>query len=114
VYPALTYAAARPTLRTMSIWPLQGFYRDCPEGAAPYRDPADMAPAERAFREAVVADFAARPPAAVMVARHANMPACAGRFDLLEYFRHDPRFEDTFTRFRPAGELDGYRLFRRT
>jgi hypothetical protein len=114
VYPALTYAAARPTLRTMSIWPLQGFYRDCPEGAAPYRDAAAMAPAERAFREAATQDFLARPPAAVMVARHANMPACGDRFDLLDYFRRDPHFDAAFARYRPAGELDGYRLFRRT
>jgi hypothetical protein len=114
VYPALTYAAARPTLRTMSIWPLQGFYRDCPEGAVPYREPAAMAPAERAFRDGVAQDFSARPPAAIMVARHAGMPACGDRFDLLDYFRHDPLFDAAFARYRPAGELDGYRLFRRT
>lgn len=114
VYPALTYAHARQTLHTMSIWPLQGAYRDCPAGAAPYREPGAMGRVEHALYQAVAEDFATRPPVAVMVARHTNMPACGGRFDLLEYFARHPLFAETLEGYRPAGEIDGYRLFLRT
>lgn len=111
VYPALTYAHARQTLHTMSIWPLQGAYRDCPAGEAPYRDPGAMTRAEHTIYHAVAEDFATRPPAALMVARHANMPSCGGRFDLLDYFSRHPLFAEALEGYRPAGEIGGYRLF---
>lgn len=95
----------------MSIWPLQGAYRDCPAGPAPYREPGAMGRAEHAVYQAVAEDFALRPPAAVMVARHANMPACGARFDLLEYFARHPLFVEALEGYRTAGEIDGYRLF---
>ncbi|MBR0670643.1 hypothetical protein [Neoroseomonas soli] len=111
VYPALTYAHARQTLHTMSIWPLQGAYRDCPAGPAPYREPGQMGRVEHTLFQAVAEDFATRPPAAMMVARHANMPACGTRFDLLDYFERHPLFAEALEGYRSAGEIDGYRLF---
>lgn len=111
VYPAVTYARARPTLRTMSIWPLQGAYRACPNGPRPYRDPDEMGPTEAAMWHGVAEDFSRAPPRAVLVARFTHMPACGDRFDLIEYFSRHPLFARTWQRYRPAGEMDGYRLF---
>ena len=38
---------------------------------------------------------------------------CGREFDLIEYFSRNPLFAATFRRYRPAAELDGYRLFLR-
>ncbi|NMJ41779.1 hypothetical protein GWK16_11035 [Roseomonas sp. JC162] len=113
VYPALTYADARQMLHTMSTWTLQGFYRSCPGGDDPYRDPAVMRRSEYAVFHTVAEAFARHPPVALVVARPANIPACGGRFDLLAYFARHPLFGDTLERYVPAGEIDGYRLFLR-
>ena len=97
----------------MSIWPLQGAYRTCPAGAVPYREPHQMGAVEFAFFHRTAEDFALSPPQALVVTRHANMPACGDRFDLLQYFLQDPLFAETFLRYQPAGEIDGHRLFLR-
>ncbi len=38
VYPALNYARASSTLRTMTMWLLQGSYATCPENGARFRE----------------------------------------------------------------------------
>jgi hypothetical protein len=111
VYPAVTYAHARLTLRTMSIWPLQGAYRTCPPGPKPYRSPAEMGPAEALMFRSVGEDFDRHPPRAVLVAGFTHMRGCGDRFDLIEYFLRNPLFARHWPRYRLAGEMDGYRLF---
>ncbi len=111
VYPSVNYAEARPTLRMMSIWLLQGVYRVCPEGPAPYRKSWEMNRAEFFIYRTVAEDFARAPPAAVLVTRFTHMPSCGGRFDLIDYFSRHPLFAETWQRYRPAGEIEGYRLF---
>lgn len=111
VYPSVMYAQSRPTLRTMSTWLLQGAYRTCPAGAAPYRQPAEMGAVEAMMFRTVAEDFARRPPRALLVTRFAHMRGCPGRFDMLEYFARHPLFARTFQLFRPVGEMDGYRLY---
>jgi hypothetical protein len=111
VYPSVIYAKSRPTMRTMSTWMLQGAYRTCPAGPTPYRQPAEMGSVEAMVFRTVAEDFARRPPRAVLVSRFAHMRGCPDRFDLLEYFSRDPLFARTFQLFRPAGEMDGYRLY---
>lgn len=111
--PALTYAQARQHLHAMSIWPLQGAYRNCPPGPEPYREPHRMGPVELAFYQRTAEDFAASPPRALIVTRYANIPACGERFDLLQYFLRHPLFAEAFLRYQPAGEIDGHRLFLR-
>lgn len=113
VQPALTYAEAQSRLHAMSIWPLQAAYRDCPEGPEPYREIDVMRGAEAAFFGRAVRDFAAAPPRALVVTRDARIPACGGRFDLLEYFLRHAEFAHAFRNFRPVGEIDGHRLFLR-
>ncbi len=113
IYPALTYADAHQILPVMSIWPLQGFYRRCPAGSAPYREPHEMGAAEFDLFQRVAEAFAAAPPPVLVAARHANIPACGGHFDVLAYFARHPLFAETLEGYRPAGEIEGHRLFRR-
>ncbi|MEO3470534.1 hypothetical protein AAFN86_01615 [Roseomonas sp. CAU 1739] len=111
--PALTYAEAHQQLHAMSIWPLQAAYRRCPDGEDPYREPEEMGFVEASFFARTAEAFAAAPPRALIVTRDAKIPACGARFDLLDYFLRDPQFAHAFRNFRPAGEIDGHRLFLR-
>lgn len=114
VYPSVNYAEARPTLRTMSIWPLQGAYRTCPPGPAPYHSHGEMGAGESMIFNTTIEDFARRPPRAVLVTTFTNIPACGGRFDLIAYFARDPLFARIWQNYRLAGEMEGYRLYLRT
>jgi len=113
VYPALNYAHARSTLRTMNLWLLQGVYARCPESGARYRETWEMSRAEFFVYRTVAEDFARAPPAAVMISRNPGIPWCGREFDLIEYFSRHPLFEETFRRYRQVGEIEGYRLFTR-
>ncbi|WP_149541131.1 hypothetical protein [Siccirubricoccus phaeus] len=107
VYPALLYAGAHSTLPMMNTWLLQATHAGCPA-------PAAMPPAEAAFLRQVAEEFAAAPPAALLVSRRSGIPPCGGReFDLLAYFDRHPLFAATRQRYRPVAELDNYLLFRR-
>ncbi|MCS6930838.1 MAG: hypothetical protein NZM27_01345, partial [Acetobacteraceae bacterium] len=114
VYPALNYARATSTLRTMTMWLLQGSYHACPEAGARFRETWEMGRTEFFVFRTTAEDFAARPPSAVLVSRRTAIPDCGGRpFDYLDYFGRHPLFAATFARYREAGELGIYRLFLR-
>jgi hypothetical protein len=113
VYPALNYARAQSTLRTMNIWLLQGVYGRCPEDGARYRETWDMSRTEFFIYRTVAEDFARAPPAAILIATDPRIPRCGKEFDVLEYFSRHPLFAETLRRYRPAAELHGYRLLRR-
>lgn len=110
---AMLHAGARPVARMMSTWLLQGIYRDCPPGPAPYRPAAAMDRAEAFVFQAFAEDLALRMPDVVLVSRHTNVRGCGGRFDLLAYFTRNPVFAAQWARYRLAGEHAGYRLFLR-
>lgn len=112
VYPALNYARAQTTLRTMTLWLLQGVYRDCPANGERYRQTWEMSRTEFYVYRTVAEDFARAPPSAVLVSRLADIPACNGQeFDVVTYFTRHPLFAETWLRYRPAGEIEGYRLY---
>lgn len=113
VYPALNYAQAQSTLRTMNVWLLQGVYATCPEGGARYRETWEMSRAEFFVYRTVSEDFARAPPAAVLISRHPGIPWCGREFDFVEYFGRHPLFAETWRRYRQTGEIEGYRLFTR-
>jgi hypothetical protein len=113
VQPALTYAGVRQRLRPMSTWVLQAAYRQCPAGASPYHELEEMGSAESMFFHRTADDFAAAPPRALVVMRDAKINDCGNRFDLLDYFLRSQNFLHAFRNYRPAGEIDGYRLFLR-
>jgi hypothetical protein len=112
IYPALNYAHAHQTLRAMSIWVLQGAYRECLPDGRQYRDIGEMGLAERTMFQNVAEDFAASPPKVVVIDRVPGIPWCGKEFNLLEYFKLHPRFASTWTRyafFAENNELDLYR-----
>jgi hypothetical protein len=111
VYPALNYAHARSILPTMNAWLLIGNYLTCPANGATYRDPAAMSEAERFIYTRVPEDFARLRPKVVMVTPYTGTAWCGAPFDFIEYFRRNPLFAESWKQYRPAGELDGYRLF---
>ena len=112
VYPALNYARAQTTLRTMTLWLLQGVYRDCPADGERFRQTWEMSRTEFYVYRTVAEDFARAPPAAVLVSRAGGMPACGGQeFDFVAYFSRHPLFAETWLRYRLSGEIEGYRLY---
>ena len=114
VFPALNYANVRMTLRAMSIWLLEGLYRDCSPGHARYRDFGDMSGAEVAFYVGVIADFTHAPPDAVVIDSFAAIPACDGiAFNLIDYFNRDPSFAATWAHYVEVGRHGRFAVFAR-
>jgi len=114
VYPALNYARAQSTLRTMTLWLLQGVYRHCTAPDAPrYRETWEMSRAEFFVYRTVAEDFAAAPPSVVLVARWPGIPDCNGVFDFIEYFRRHPLFDEAFSAYHLTAEAAGYQIFTR-
>ncbi|MFC3126764.1 hypothetical protein ACFOD4_16995 [Pseudoroseomonas globiformis] len=113
VYPAVNYAGERLLLPFMSTWLLQATYGECSPGAPRYRAPRAMPEAERRVWNSVAEALAQGAPATVMIARWSGIPECGGHFDLLDYFLRNPEFARAWRMYRPAGEIGGYRLFRR-
>lgn len=111
VYPALNYARAQMTLRTMNLWLLQGANRTCPASGERYRQTWEMSRAEFFVYRTVAEDFAAAPPAAVLVASNPGIPWCGSEFDFIEYFSRHPLFAETWAHYREGGRIDNYRLF---
>jgi len=113
VYPAVIDARARLVLPFMSTWLLQATYQHCEAGAPRYRAPGAMSEAERLVYDTVAERLAESRPAVVMVSRWSGIPYCNGDFDMLTYFGRDPLFAKAWRLYRPAGEIDGYMLFKR-
>lgn len=114
VYPALNYARARSTLRTMNLWILVGAYGSCEEGAPRYRPTWEMSRPEFLVYRTVAEDFARAPPAGVLVARDPQIPRCDGEaFDPIAYFARHPAFAETWARYTRAIQMDSYVLYLR-
>jgi len=113
VFPALNYAHAQSTLRTMTLWLLQGVYASCPASGARYRETWEMSRTEFFVYRTVAEDFARAPPAAILVALDQRIPNCGRGFDVIEYFSRHPLFSEAFQRYRPGAEVAGYRIYKR-
>lgn len=111
VYPAINYALAQSTLRTMNLWLLQGTNRACPANGARYNETWQMSRAEFFVYRTVAEDFARAPPAAVLVSTNPGIPWCGSEFDFIAYFARHPLFAETWTRYRLSGEIVGYKLY---
>ncbi len=111
VYPALNYARVQMTLRTMNLWLLQGANRTCPASGERYRQTWEMSRAEFFVYRTVAEDFAAAPPAAVLIAGNPGIPFCGSEFDFIEYFSRHPLFAETWAHYREGGRIDNYRLY---
>jgi hypothetical protein len=113
-YPALNYVHSHQTLRAMNIWVLQVLYRKCLPDGKLYRSVDEMGPAERSMLDAVGEDFAADPPPLVVIDRIPGIPLCGREvFNLLEYFKQNPKFAGTWSRYGFFTENDDLDFYRR-
>jgi hypothetical protein len=114
VYPALNYARARSTLRTMNLWLVVGAYQGCPEGAPRYRETWEMSRPEFLVYRTVAEDFARAPPAGVLVGKNSGIPRCGAEdFDPIAYFSRHPAFAETWRRYTRVVHMDTYLLYLR-
>ena len=110
IYPALNYAHARLTLRTMNMWMLEGAYETCVPGER-YRDPSDMSRPEFFVYRTVAEDFARAPPQAVVVDTIPGIPFCGSEFSFIAYFSRHPLFAETWAHYRLAEEWGRYQFY---
>jgi hypothetical protein len=113
IYPAINYAHSHQTLPALNLWLLQGIYRECLPGGRLYRDLDEMGPVERKLYQTIAEEFAANPPKMVVIDQEPGTADCGKPFDLLEYFRRDPRFAATWSRYAFFTENNDLELYRR-
>jgi hypothetical protein len=113
IYPAINYAHSHQTLPALNLWLLQGIYRECLPGGRLYRDLDEMGPVERKLYQTIAEEFAANPPKMVVIDQEPGTADCGKPFDLLEYFRRDPRFAATWSRYAFFAENNDLELYRR-
>ncbi len=113
VFPALNYAHARLTLRTMNLWLLDGAYRICLPDGRRYREVWEMGRPEFFLYHTVAEDFARNPPAAVVLDRFSGIPGCAEPFDVITYFSRHPLFAEVWSHYRLSGRAGGFSVYTR-
>jgi hypothetical protein len=113
IFPALNYARARLTLRTMNLWLLDGAYRTCLPNGHRYREVWEMGRPEFFVYHTVAEDFARNPPAAVVVDHRSGIPACAEPFDIITYFSRHPLFAEVWSHYRLSGRAGGFSVYTR-
>ena len=113
IYPALNYAHVRSTLRTMTVWVLQGAYTRCPADGRRYREVDAMDWAERLMFRTVAEDFATAPPRWAVIDRLTAIEPCGEEFRFLDYFQRNPVFAATWSRYRLIAERNGFLIYRR-
>jgi hypothetical protein len=111
IYPALNYADARLTLRTMNMWMLEGAYDTCPANGERYREPAEMSRPEFFVYRTVAEDFARAPPAVVLVDTIPGIAWCGSEFGFIAYFSRHPLFAETWTHYRLAEAWGRYQFY---
>lgn len=86
----------------------------CALVAAATAGAAGLGTAEHQFFEEVVADLVAHRPPLVFVDEHPGANVFGSReFDLIAYYRADPRFAAMWTRYEPVGVVGSMRVDRR-
>ncbi len=111
VYPAINYAHARSTLRTMNLWLLQGTNSECLPDGRRYREVWEMSRAEFFMYRTVAEDAAAAPPSVILVSRVPGIPWCGQEFDFIEYFSRHPLFAELWTHYRQAATVEQYSIY---
>ena len=113
IFPALNYAHAQLTLRTMNTWLLQGAYAECLPDGRRYREIWEMGRPEFFVFRTVAEDFARNPPALVLQDMDPGISWCGSQFDYIAYFSRHPLFREVFSHYKLVAEWDRYRLFAR-
>ena len=116
-FPLVNYAGVESASRFPQLWILTAEYVHRMRADEPlrYRPPAEMSPAERYLKEAVLADLERSRPRLLLVLRNARDDPANGlrRLDYLGYFGRDPRFADLFARYQFLDLVGEYLVYRR-
>jgi hypothetical protein len=113
IFPALNYADAHLTLRTMNMWLLEGAYEECLPNGHRYREVWEMGRAEFFVFRTVAEDFARAPPAVVVVDKAPGIPWCGSEFDFIAYFSRHPLFAEVWSHYELTAEWDRYKVYAR-
>jgi hypothetical protein len=113
IFPALNYAHARLTLRTMNMWMLEGAYHICLPDGRRYRDVWEMGRAEFFVYRTVAEDFARAPPAVVLVDQSPGIPWCGEEFSFIAYFSRHPLFAEVFSHYAKTARWGRYDIYTR-
>jgi hypothetical protein len=116
-FPAVNYGGVGWSLRHPFLWFLPGLYADALRAPGPtvaFRDPAAMAPVERAFYDEVIGDLCARPPDLLMIeAAPPRAPLGRRALDLAAYYGQDGRFQRLSEAYDPLETIGQFLLFKR-
>lgn len=110
-FPLATYADADWASRFPTLWPLPGIVR----GRADSRqDATALDRVERHMMDAVIEDFIRKPPAVVLVDVRVDKHYFGGhRFDYLEFFGRDPRFQSFWRDYERVFERPEFHVYLR-
>ncbi|MEP7355380.1 MAG: hypothetical protein ABI824_19285, partial [Acidobacteriota bacterium] len=109
--PLLSYAGATSAWRYRSLWNLGAFY---PEQPAAYRTNAEMSEYERYLLDSLDEDMRRHPPQLIIVETGDDKEGFrGGRFDYLDYLRHDQRFARHMADYTELVDVTRYKVFRR-
>jgi hypothetical protein len=114
IYPMINDAGVRMSMPFQTMWPIQGFYADCPDDAVLYVEPDEMSKHERLVFDMVAEAFAREQPDLLVLDRVPGIPRCRSEiFSYVEYFRRHPLFARTFRGYEVMAEKDRYVVWRR-
>jgi hypothetical protein len=113
IFPALNYAHARLTLRTMNMWLLEGAYHACLPDGRRYREVWEMGRPEFFVYRTVAEDFARAPPAVVLVDKQPGIPWCGEEFDFIAYFSRHQLFAEVWSHYQQTAQWGRYLVFTR-
>jgi hypothetical protein len=110
-FPLVTIASVSWSSRYNSFWFLPGLYREALATPGDFRlnTPSEMPSLERAFYDEVIDDLCARPPTLLVVESVTHYAAGVRRpFDLLGYYRQDPRFARLLSSYEPVDRVGAF------
>jgi hypothetical protein len=113
IFPALNYARARLTLRTMNMWLLEGAYHKCLPDGRRYREVWEMGRPEFFVYRTVAEDFARAPPAVVVVDKQPGIPWCGEEFDFITYFSRHQLFAEVWSHYQKTAQWGRYMIYTR-
>ncbi|MBM3488238.1 MAG: hypothetical protein FJX67_16660 [Alphaproteobacteria bacterium] len=114
-YPMVNYARATMAMPFMTMWTIQGVYRDCDGTENRYHAPADMEAGERFVFDAIPKSLINLKPDVVIVDVDGGITWCedSGAFSFLDYFNRHPAFETEWRNYYLIEEYNRYHIYAR-
>lgn len=113
-FPVVNYSGATWPYHHHHLLPLPGVYLGYDPRATgrPFRRPDEMGPIEKRFFTLEVEDAVRAQPRVIFVDHTPQIPPLDDlKFDLLAYFRQDPRFDRMMTHYHALPRVSGHDVF---